>query len=106
MSFTDQKPLIVTVDDVKRNWGGATDGSKFRCSICGHRFQAGDYYRWVYTNNLQGYGGNPFVCKSCDGPDVIEKWKAHCEEWKQIKERFWHQLLWFANSVEQEVMQR
>lgn len=65
-NWTDGEPFICTEDDCNLSWGCAPKGKKFRCAICGHKFQAGDKVRWVYTN----YGGspipgNPFVCHSC-----------------------------------------
>lgn len=91
MSFTDQMPHIVTEEDLKLKWGGRSAHDYFRCRMCGYRFQLGDVYRWVYTNNLEGkYCGNPFVCQQCDGPDVIERWKRHCDE--AYSDKFW----WFT----------
>lgn len=56
---------------------------EFRCGLCGCKFEAGNTARWVKTNQLDRYRGDPFVCETCDGPDVIEKWKSswteHCE---------------------------
>lgn len=82
MSFTDQKPRIATAEACKQTWGGGKDGKYFRCYLCGHKFEVGDQYRWVYTNNVKGAGGNPMVCKACDGTneEVISKWKTMCEE--------------------------
>lgn len=82
MSFTDQKPFTATAEDCKRDWACGKPGEHFRCGLCGHKFVTGDVVRWQFTNNLPGYGGNPFVCKPCDGPDVVEKWKALVNEWK------------------------
>lgn len=93
-SFTNGKPHVATAEDLKRPWGGKRDGSRFRCYLCGHRFKAGDTYRWQFTNDVSGAGGNPLVCKACDGPDVIEHWKAmHAES----REKWW----WF---IDQEVI--
>jgi hypothetical protein len=83
MSFTDGKPHVVTHEDLTRPWSGHTDGSHFRCYLCGHRFKVGDVFRWQFTNNVKGAGGNPFVCERCDGPDVVGRWKAMREEWER-----------------------
>jgi len=90
-NFTDQKPRIATAEDLKRPWSGHRDGSCFRCYLCGHKFEVGDQYRWVYSNGTPGAGGNPMVCASCDGPneEVIARWKAMHEE---ARTRFW----WFT----------
>ena len=87
MSFTDGKPRIATKEDCNAPWSG--NRKNFRCYLCGYKFKVGDYWRWQFTNNIQGASGNPLVCKNCDGPDVIEKWKALHEEAKS--EKFW----WF-----------
>lgn len=81
MSFTDGKPHVVTVEDMTRPWGGKRDGSRFRCYLCGRHFLVGDVYRWQYSNGTPGAGGNPMVCAPCDGPDVVERWKAMHDEW-------------------------
>lgn len=75
-------------------WGGYPASKYFRCRMCGHTFVEGDVWRWVYTNGLEGgrYGGNPIVCATCDGHDVIDRWKALCDE--AYSGRFW----WFTFS--------
>jgi len=91
MSFTDGKAHLVTEKHVSSKWGGYPANKYFRCRMCGHTFCEGDVFRWVYTNNLSGpYTGNPIVCSTCDGPDVIERWKALCDE--ANAPRFW----WFT----------
>jgi hypothetical protein len=90
VSFIDGKPQIATKDDVEGEWGPYRDARCFRCHICGHKFREGDYWRFVYTNNLNGHhGGNPLVCEGCDGADVVDRWKALCDEFQAP--RFW----WF-----------
>ncbi len=93
-SFTDQKPRIATEKDVSITWGFGKPGENFRCGFCGHKFAVGDQWRWQYTNNIPGAGGNPLVCASCDDEPakLIEKWKKLHEEWREIISRFW----WFA----------
>ena len=82
MSFADQKPRIVTEKEVALPWNG--NKRNFRCYLCGHRFQVGDTWRFVFGG---GRTGNLLVCDTCDGPDVIERYLAMA---KEHKERFWH----------------
>lgn len=89
-SFTNQKPFVATADDCNAHWACKPLGERFRCGLCGYRFKAGDIVRWQYTNDIPGAGGNPLVCAKCDGPDVVERWKKHCEEWASIQDKFWH----------------
>ena len=97
MSFTSQLPFVVTDKDVATKWGGFSDGRKFRCALCGHRFVVGDTARWVCTNFdapiYKGIGGNPFVCSPCDAPkdELLEKLQAMRAEFNALKARFW----WF-----------
>lgn len=86
MSFIDQKPHVATEEDCRAPWGGVKNGKRFRCYMCGHKFVVGDTYRWVYTNDTPGAGGNPIVCVKCDGPDVKERWAAMC---KEARTKFW-----------------
>lgn len=84
MSFTDQKPWVVTARDLKLNWGGSP--KNFRCGFCGHRFKEGDTARWLYTNDLPGAGGNPLMCVACDtgsNTSTRERWKDKRAEWKK-----------------------
>jgi hypothetical protein len=91
--FTNGKPWIATEADCKVSWGGGANGSRFRCHLCGHRFKPGDQVRWQYTNDTPGAGGNPLVCKDCDGTkeEIVEKMKAMYAE---AKGRMW----WFCQS--------
>ena len=66
-SFTDQQPREAT-DYLIKNWGG--NGKRFRCYLCGHKFQIGDIWRWQYSNRYFNF----LVCEKCDGLDVIDKW--------------------------------
>ncbi len=89
--FTNQKPRIATEQECKAKWGGGKPGEFFRCGLCGYKFKVGDYWRWVYTNNIPSYGGNPMVCESCDGDGVIERWKELLDQWKKDKKgRYWY----------------
>ncbi len=83
-SFTDQQPRVATEEDVKACWGMGKPGERFRCYLCGYKFQVGDRWRWVYA----GSAGltNFLVCAACDGDDVLERWRAANEEARQ---RFW-----------------
>jgi len=94
MSFTDQKPRIATEEDIRAPWSGGRNGKYFRCKLCGHKFQVGDYYRFVFHNY-----GNITVCKHCDD-NPGEKWTQIHEEWEKLKEgRFW----WFIHRLEDEL---
>lgn len=91
--FTNQQRQVATEDDLHRPWGGFRDGSRFRCHLCGHRFKPGDGWRWIYSGGVSiEYEGksrgvhNPMVCDDCDGPDVVERWKAHVMDYLT---RFW-----------------
>lgn len=86
MSFLDGKPRVATEQDCQTRWHGMPLGEGFRCNLCGHRFKVGDIFRFVFTNDTPGAGGNPLVCEKCDGPDVKERWAAMVAE---ARERFW-----------------
>ena len=82
MSFTDQQFRTATEEHVKARWGGVPDGKRFRCYLCGHKFQVGDEWRWVMGRKF----GNLMVCRDCDGDDVLDRWHKANEE---LKTRFW-----------------
>lgn len=82
MSFTDQKPRKVTEGHLNARWGGYGDGRKFRCYLCGHRFELGDIWRWVSSNKYSNF----LTCEKCDCPDVLDKWHERIEE---AKTKFW-----------------
>ncbi len=75
-NFTDQKRHVATQEDCKLPWGGRRGGENFRCYLCGHRFKPGNGYRWQYVPNAR----NALICDDCDGPDVVERWKAQLIE--------------------------
>lgn len=82
MSFTNQQPFTVTLEDLTRPWSGKKDGSRFRCYLCLKRFRAGDTARWVLNPKY----GNFFVCEACDGADVKERFRAIMEPfWERFK---------------------
>ena len=83
-SFTDQKPRVATEDDCRAPWSAGKPGERFRCCLCGHKFQVGDVWRFVYAHGAGLL--NFLVCERCDGPDVLDRWKAANEE---AKRRFW-----------------
>jgi len=98
-SFTTQKPMVATEDDCKAPWSGGKNGKNFRCYFCGHKFFPGDYYRWIFTNNTPGAGGNPLTCKSCDDGDrdkMVEKWKSLCKRAREEDSTMW----WFRKQRE------
>ncbi len=82
MSFTDQKPRIVTKEDLTAAWSGYRDGSHFYCSLCGTSFKEGDIWRWVYAGKKTML--NFMVCSSCDNGDVLGKWVSLHAEWDEL----------------------
>lgn len=95
MGWIDGKPLQVTEAHLKTNWSGYRDGRKFRCGLCGHRFQLGDTFRFVMAN-INGSPtkyGNFFTCASCDGDDVLQR-RAAME--REAETRFW----WFRQEID------
>lgn len=76
----DEEPRTVTEEMTKMSWGGKRDGEAFRCHLCGHKFVPGDTLR-----HIKGKRG-ALVCSSCDGPDVIDRWRAQLDE---AERRFW-----------------
>lgn len=92
--WTNQQPQTATEEHLRLRWLGGRDGKYFRCCMCGYKFKLGDYWRWVYTNDMQGAGGNPIVCERCDGPDIRERWKAKCTA-------FYSEANWFFNRREE-----
>jgi len=69
---------------------GGKNGKYFKCALCGHEWKLDEVVRWVYTNDMKDAGGNPFVCVDCDGDDVRERWAKMCQEWREIKKKFWY----------------
>jgi hypothetical protein len=67
-SWTSGEPFTATEQHCKLRWNCRKPGEMFRCFRCGHKFVPGDTVRWVFTNDVPGAGGNPFVCGPCDGP--------------------------------------
>lgn len=86
-----QRPVIATEQHLKTPWGG--NARNFRCGFCGYSFRVGDRFRWVYTNDIPGCGGNPFICKKCDtgtNDDARQKWQGLCLEFlKMSNEKYW-----------------
>jgi len=79
-NFMDGKQRIATEAECKAKWSGRTGG--FRCHLCGHRFKVGDPWRFVFGKSVRNF----FTCAACDGPDVLDRFKAACDE---AKRRFW-----------------
>ena len=88
MSFTDQNARITSEEDLKSRWYGGKPGEYFRCGFCGYKFNPGDLWRCVYTNDTPGAAGNPLVCEICDAPRevLIDRWKKMRIE---AKTKFW-----------------
>ena len=83
-SFTDQSPRTATETDCAAPWDGERDGKRFRCYLCGHRFAAGDTWRWVHATHRSVI--NFLVCGDCDGPDVLDQWVTRHDDGMR---RFW-----------------
>ena len=72
-NFTRERSMRVTAADPKKRWG-----SPFRCQLCGHKFKAGDFARWIFAN-FKGSpyrGGNFFACGDCwhgDDAEILEQ---------------------------------
>jgi len=99
MSFTNQKPFVVTEESLK---GFTRYGKRFGCSLCSHIFAEGDNVRWVYANSTPDLcTGNFFVCVEHDTEDVLEKakesfaravdlakqWDIYGPDWQKEAER-------------------
>ena len=81
-SLIDQKRRVATQKDCDGRWSGLPRGEGFRCYLCGHRFKVGDGWRMQFVPNVR----NALICDDCDGPDVVERWKAQIIE---AETRFW-----------------
>jgi hypothetical protein len=81
-SFTDQQPRVATEKDCQTKWSG--DPANFRCYMCGHKFEVGDIWRFVYAGDRGAI--NPLICKVCDGPDVLDRWVAH---YRHAESAYW-----------------
>ena len=101
MSFADGKPHVVTPEDLKRRWSGAPDARKFRCYLCGDRFQAGETFRFVFGGS-RGHI-NLMVCSKCDGPNdiVVDRWIAMRAEFDAFlkQPKFWRLRSEFRNAT-------
>ncbi len=88
MSFTDQKQRIATEKDCNARWNGREPGKGFRCYLCGHKFEVGDKWRWVYMGPYKLL--NVMVCEHCDGPneEIAEKWQGINDEFYN-NPKFW-----------------
>lgn len=93
-SFTDGQRRVADEAACKAMWGGAPNGERFRCYLCGHRFVPGDGWRWqnavgtTFEIDGETFGLRNFmVCDPCDGPDVLVRWKAMHVEF--YADRFW-----------------
>jgi len=73
-----------TEQECKARWSCAKPGENFRCGFCGHKFQIGDLWRGLYTNDMAHAGGNPLVCECCnaDNESLRKDWLDKCVTWK------------------------
>lgn len=75
-NFTKGRPFTVTDHDLTINWGGRGRHG-FVCGMCDRYFEVGDRARWVYMSKAP----NIFVCSSCDGPDVADRFGRR---WREV----------------------
>ncbi len=92
MSFTDQIRRTATAEDCRMRWRGEKGGVAFMCYLCGHKFQQGDGFRFVFSGGanfeLDGKKSgvtNFLTCDKCDTPKVIDDWVARNEEFYSPK---------------------
>ena len=84
---------IATAHDCKGKWG--LDGQGFRCGLCGHHFNEGDGWRWIWMTGQSWTGSdgktrgicNFKTCDACDGPDVRERYVERVVEF--FSDKFW-----------------
>lgn len=79
---------------VRGAWRGVPHGELFFCAFCGHKFQVGDEYMLVYTNDTEAWG-NPITCRHCfeqyDGIEGLRReWHTR---WAEYRTRF---IWWYA----------
>lgn len=79
--FMDGLPRFVDEATMQMRWGGSNPGARFRCYLCGHRFVVGEIFRWQY---VEGAYSNFFVCRGCDSPKVVQKWKNHVDRLREV----------------------
>jgi len=92
MSWTRGEPSTVTADHLESPWACGKPGEYFRCYLCGYRFELGDYFRFVFTNDMRDAGGNPLVCKNCDeGNEAVRaEWKRMNDDVREMKKgKYW-----------------
>lgn len=73
--WTDQQPFVVT-DNWFHAWS-INAGRSFVCGMCMHKFEVGDVARWVMMRRAP----NTFVCASCDGEDIRQRFD---KRWVEI----------------------
>lgn len=66
-SWLDGKPFTVTTKELSGRWGLRPD-KRLQCYLCSYVAKEGDTFRWQYTNDVKGAGGNPMLCSKCDAP--------------------------------------
>jgi hypothetical protein len=53
VSFTDQKPRLVTEAGITARWGGNNYVLNFRCGLCGYRFRIGQIWNCATAEALE-----------------------------------------------------
>jgi len=83
--------VVADEETCKAPWAGGKNGKYFRCYFCGHHFVPGDLFRWIYSNDSRGPGGNPLTCKPCfdahGGYEGLrDLWQLRHDE---LEQKFW-----------------
>lgn len=75
-----------TESECQARWSCGKPGQFFRCGFCGHKFQVGDKFRCIFTNDIPGAGGNPIVCEKCNGTtaELRGRWLSKVTEFRQL----------------------
>lgn len=75
-----------TIKECQLNWSGHGPGERFLCRLCGHKFQLGDLWRFVYANGGgPSHHGNFLACAKCDGPDILERAAKQEAEYERLR---------------------
>lgn len=88
-NFLDGTPQIANEKTLIARWSGGSNGKYFRCYICGYKFILGDYWRFVFLNDLSYSTGNLIVCKKCDNEDREVLAKQYRQMYEESKEKYW-----------------
>ena len=98
-SFANGERQITTAKHCQLAWGGGEKGKYFRCGLCGYKFVEGDGWRFLYTNDIPGAGGNPLVCDNCfvTKEEARKQWVLMVAQFKSMKTKYWYFFKQYAN---------